>query len=262
MKKTFSSKKSAFSLIELSIVLIIIGLLIAGITGGASLIKSAQLRSVIGEARAYAVTVNAFYTQFNGLPGDYGASLTAGTAGPLSYGTAGNNDGQIPYFHATASESFGAWLQLKSIGALDNTSLSSVATTGINTSATLSGVVIGNQIPGSKVSGAAWLFDYNTGVSAVAGTLQNVVVLTAIPTAASTSSNSLVNGTLISVPVISAPDTLSIDTKIDDGISNTGKVRAVGGSNCYGQTSPYSYATGAASTGKVCALSYQVDVNS
>ncbi|MDR2760473.1 MAG: prepilin-type N-terminal cleavage/methylation domain-containing protein, partial [Rickettsiales bacterium] len=36
-----------FSLIELSIVLIIMGLLIAGITGGASLIKSAQLRSVI-----------------------------------------------------------------------------------------------------------------------------------------------------------------------------------------------------------------------
>ena len=41
-----------FSLIELSIVLIIMGLLIAGVTGGASLIKSAQLRSSYSVAKA------------------------------------------------------------------------------------------------------------------------------------------------------------------------------------------------------------------
>ena len=64
MKKTFSSKKSAFSLIELSIVLIIIGLLIAGITGGASLIKSSELRSVMGEARGYAVSVLRLHVGF------------------------------------------------------------------------------------------------------------------------------------------------------------------------------------------------------
>ena len=38
-----------FSLIELSIVLIIMGLLIAGVTGGASLVKSAKLRAAVTE---------------------------------------------------------------------------------------------------------------------------------------------------------------------------------------------------------------------
>ncbi|MDR0571490.1 MAG: prepilin-type N-terminal cleavage/methylation domain-containing protein, partial [Rickettsiales bacterium] len=45
----------AFSLIELSIVLIIMGLLVAGITGGAALIKSAQLRVLITEFQNYRV---------------------------------------------------------------------------------------------------------------------------------------------------------------------------------------------------------------
>ena len=64
-------KKSnkGFSLIELSIVLIIIGLLVAGITGGASLIKSAELRSVMSEIRNYQTAVNAYYTATGKLPG-------------------------------------------------------------------------------------------------------------------------------------------------------------------------------------------------
>ena len=79
-KKAFStkraSKRSAFTLIELSIVLIIIGLLVAGITGGASLIKSAQLRSVMSEARGYNVAVNSFVVQYDELPGDYDVAFT------------------------------------------------------------------------------------------------------------------------------------------------------------------------------------------
>ena len=63
------STNKGFSLIELSIVLIIIGLLVAGITGGASLIKSAELRSVMSEVRNYQTAVNAYYTATGKLPG-------------------------------------------------------------------------------------------------------------------------------------------------------------------------------------------------
>ncbi len=65
-----NKKLSAFSLIELSIVLIIIGLLVAGITGGQSLIESARARAVMNEARGYMQAVNTYFVANGRLPGD------------------------------------------------------------------------------------------------------------------------------------------------------------------------------------------------
>ena len=48
----------AFSLIELSIVLIIIGLLVVGITSGQNLIESAKVRKVINENRCRTIIFN------------------------------------------------------------------------------------------------------------------------------------------------------------------------------------------------------------
>ena len=67
-----NSQKSikAFSLIELSIVLIIIGLLVAGITGGQSLIEAAKIRSFINEATGYKRAIDIFYAKNERLPSD------------------------------------------------------------------------------------------------------------------------------------------------------------------------------------------------
>lgn len=59
--------KNGFSLIELSIVLIIIGLLVAGVTGGKSLIDSARYRAFINELEDYK---KAFYI-YRALNGDF-----------------------------------------------------------------------------------------------------------------------------------------------------------------------------------------------
>lgn len=236
MKKTFSSRKSAFSLIELSIVLIVIGLLIAGITGGASLIKSSELRSAMGEARGYAVAVNAFYTQFNALPGDFGTNVAATNE------VAGDNDGTIEYYSdatIAVAEGVQAWNDLEAIGAIDD---SLDASDAVGTAQ-----VVGDNMPSSKIKSAGWAFDYTA-------SSQNVVVLNA---GISTGTASTDTASALSTGAIVPADALSIDVKIDDGIANTGKVRGVL-SACLDTTTTYDVTE----TSKACALSYQVDVNS
>ncbi len=61
----------AFSLIELSIVLIIIGLLVAGITGGASLIESAKVKAFYDSLNQYKQALYTFYSTHDRLPGDF-----------------------------------------------------------------------------------------------------------------------------------------------------------------------------------------------
>jgi prepilin-type N-terminal cleavage/methylation domain-containing protein len=59
-----------FTLVELSIVIIIIGFLIAGIAGGQSLIASAKLHSIITEVQSLQTASRVFTEQYGGLPGD------------------------------------------------------------------------------------------------------------------------------------------------------------------------------------------------
>lgn len=249
MKKTFAAKKSAFSLIELSIVLIIIGLLIAGITGGASLIKSSELRSVVVEARVYAAAVNNFYSRFNGLPGDY----TVAVAPPATVNgtdsttdTVGDGDNKIEHYSdAGVAEGIEALRDLKALGAIGDDTLTWVGVA----SSEIVALTAGTHIPASKIKGAGWAFDYDTTSS------QNVVVLTS-GVAQTTSSNTVVNGTAKAVGAVIPSDALSIDAKVDDGVANAGKVRGVL-SGC-SSSAAYTIATST----KACALSYQVDINS
>lgn len=62
--------QEAFSLIELSIVLIIIGLLVAGIIGGKSLIDSAKERALINEMTGYKQAFSIFIAAKGRRPGD------------------------------------------------------------------------------------------------------------------------------------------------------------------------------------------------
>ncbi len=238
-KRKNTVKKSGFSLIELSIVLIIIGLLIAGVTGGASLIKSSELRAVTGEARAWAISVNGFYNQFNNLPGDY-ATDVGGT-------NAGDGDGTIEGYYASShSEGRAAWWQMKSAGIIDSTVVS-------NPSKALTAAVGSSQfgviVPASKIKSSGWELDYNSSAT------QNVVVLTGVETGAFSSSNTVYNGTSVASGAITPTDALSIDAKIDDGLASSGKVRGVL-ADCF---SSNTYTT--TDSDKECALSYQVDVN-
>ena len=60
----YMKRESAFSLVELSIVLVILGLLVGGILGGQSLIKAAELRSITSDIESYRVAVNSFKIKY------------------------------------------------------------------------------------------------------------------------------------------------------------------------------------------------------
>ncbi|MGB1539971.1 MAG: prepilin-type N-terminal cleavage/methylation domain-containing protein, partial [Rickettsiales bacterium] len=53
-----------FSLVELSIVLVILGLLTGGILGGQSLIRAAEMRAIATEYDAWKTAVNVFKDKY------------------------------------------------------------------------------------------------------------------------------------------------------------------------------------------------------
>jgi prepilin-type N-terminal cleavage/methylation domain-containing protein len=87
------SQQSGFTLVEIAIVLVIIGLLLGGILKGQELINSAKVKNIANDFRVIPTYIYAYQDKFKSLPGDdrdvtnhVGASGTAGTGGTLGNG--------------------------------------------------------------------------------------------------------------------------------------------------------------------------------
>ncbi len=65
-----SPRKTGFTLIELSIVLVIIGLIVGGVLVGRDLIKSAEARAQISQITAFTTATATFRGKYDYLPGD------------------------------------------------------------------------------------------------------------------------------------------------------------------------------------------------
>lgn len=62
--------KKGFTLLELSIVMVIIGLLVGVVSVGQDLIEAAKLRKVVSTKESYVLAVHSFRLKYNCLPGD------------------------------------------------------------------------------------------------------------------------------------------------------------------------------------------------
>ena len=121
----------AFSLVELSIVLVILGLLTGGILAGQSLIRAAELRSVSTQFNQYMAATQTFRDKYMALPGDmtnatrfWGAAhatpATCRTTASTSALTCdGNGDGNIIDNGTTSNESYRFWQQLANAGLIE-----------------------------------------------------------------------------------------------------------------------------------------------
>ena len=85
-----------FTLVEFSIVMVIIGLVLGGVTAGRDLIKAAELRAAVTQVEEYQVAVYTFRNKYNALPGDID-SLDAAQIGlsPRSGGVGKGDDNGV-----------------------------------------------------------------------------------------------------------------------------------------------------------------------
>lgn len=68
--------QAGFSLIELAVVLIIMGLLIGGILKGRELIESARLKRAVSQLNEYRLAATTFIDKYDALPGDFNKAST------------------------------------------------------------------------------------------------------------------------------------------------------------------------------------------
>lgn len=90
MTDKYTKRTEGFTLVELSIVIIIIGFLIAGIAAGNSLIKNAQTSHDINVLQSTNMAIGIFIDKYGSLPGDYNnpGNIIPGAG-------AGDNNGSI-----------------------------------------------------------------------------------------------------------------------------------------------------------------------
>ena len=107
-------KQRGFTLIEIAIVLVIIGLLLGGVLKGQELITSARVRNLVSQQDGIKAAYFGFLDRYRALPGDYTAASTninGVAAGACGTGN-GNGNGQIE----TGTESVLAWEHLSKAG--------------------------------------------------------------------------------------------------------------------------------------------------
>lgn len=221
------SYRQAFTLVELSIVLVILGLLTGGILTGQSLIKAAELRSVITEIQRHQTALQSFNDQYMDIPGDMktatqywgddnaacaDAAVTNGTPGTCN----GDGDGRIEdggVINATG-ERFEYWRQLALAGLIEG------SYTGLAGSLSVGDHLYGLNSPASKFPQGVWSVGYLGAQSGHAvvfnGNYDNIMIL---------GIKDSVTGK-IQNPLLKPEEMWNIDTKLDDGKPGRGKIIA------------------------------------
>ena len=106
-------QQAGFTLIEIAIVLVIIGLLLGGVLKGQELITSARVRNLISTQDGVKAAYFGFLDRFRSLPGDY-SSATTNIPGCGACQN-GDNNGQI-LLNGAILESISSWEHLSKAG--------------------------------------------------------------------------------------------------------------------------------------------------
>lgn len=217
MNRSYTYNKG-FTLVELSIVLVIIGLLIGGILAAQSMMETARVQSFVKKVNQFDVAVANFRTKYNGLPGD---------AGSMSCEVSGNNtcddglieDGAYSITNNFSSETANFWPDMQTSGFTQNGTL----TDAISGAFAITGTTVNSpQMPMGKNTGVIAYNNFNSPFDDEAN-----YYAFADYSAITTSSSTIFSGRgSLAKKAFQPIEAVAIDTKIDDGTANTGNVLA------------------------------------
>lgn len=109
-------KQQGFTLVEIAIVMVIIGLLLGGVLKGQEVITNARLKRVVSDFNAISAAVFTYQDRYRALPGDDRTASSKFTSTPPANGT---GNGQIAgNFYSTndSDESRLVWRHLREAG--------------------------------------------------------------------------------------------------------------------------------------------------
>jgi len=225
-----ASKRGGFTLIEMSIVLVIIGLIVGGILVGRDLVRAAEVRATVTQIEKYSQAVNTFRNKYGYLPGDIPAT-PASQFGFAARGTAcgqGDGNGIIAgahgcWGHIQWGETGMFWVDLSFAGLIEG----SYTTANAVTQPTIdySGTGLSLWFPQAKIGNGNYVYIWSAG-STIGGYSSigiNFFGISNISLMAGASNL----GKISSTGNISVAQTYAIDAKIDDGQPQTGRVLAV-----------------------------------
>ena len=222
-----------FTLLEMALVLVIVGLLVGGVLTGKNLIRAAELRAVSAEAQGYIVAVINFRDKYKALPGDmtnatavWGAAhANAAVCDTIDSRTLDNiwrtcnGDGdyriEMRPGGAPVDEVFRFWQQLSNAGLINRVFSGK---DGPNGAMILGDAVPGTNVPGGSLDGSMFVPWY-IGASGLTWHFGDYYGNVLHFESASYQPSS--NATIIMTP----QEAQSIDDKIDDGRPGIGKIR-------------------------------------
>lgn len=219
-----ATDRAGFTLVELSIVLVIIGLIIGGVLVGRDLISAATVRAQISQIEKYNAAVNTFRGKYGYLPGDipnpvaaqYGFTMRGSNPGEGDgngimegiYGTGGTNYGYVE----TTGENAMFWVDLSAANLLDGSFSTASPTTTQASPLILTGASLNLYLPPAKLGGGNYIYVWsqnNTNYYGMGGITQ------------------LFNyGALYTSRSVTVQQAYNIDVKMDDGMPQSGRVTA------------------------------------
>lgn len=251
-------QRSGFSLVELSIVLVILGLLVGGILAGQSLIRASEMRAVSTEQSRYITAVMTFRDKYFALPGDFtkatdiwtqsancpGTSAQGSTTAATCYG---NGDGMITTSGGNANELYRFWQHLANAGLIEGTYSGVQGPTDGNDS------IIGSNVPRSKLPNAGWsVYWMGTQPSSAGlwpGNYGNTLMFGASRAGDPTTAG-----------VLRPEEAWNIDTKLDDGRPYSGMIvpyKPADSPNCADSSSDTTAGYALTQSGATCNLFFR-----